>query len=241
MEAERQSGPAVICEGVSLRAGEARLVRDVSLRVPPGTIHCLVGPNGAGKTSLLRCVLGLAEHDGAVRWEWPGAAGTIGYVPQTLDFDRSLPITAEDFLMMCGPARAAFLKAKTAARSETEAALAAVGLTAKRRTPLGKLSGGELKRLLVAQALAPRPALLVLDEPMNHLDPPGVETATELLRALRREGRTVICSLHDLAHARALADTVTMMQGGRVLFSGAPSEVLTAERIVQAFAGGVSP
>ncbi|HEY1110670.1 MAG TPA: ATP-binding cassette domain-containing protein, partial [Opitutaceae bacterium] len=66
MGADAQSGPAVVCEGVSLYAGEARLVRDVSLRVPPGTIHCLVGPNGAGKTSLLRCLLGQAEHEGSV-------------------------------------------------------------------------------------------------------------------------------------------------------------------------------
>lgn len=241
MGADAQSGPAVVCEGVSLYAGEARLVRDVSLRVPPGTIHCLVGPNGAGKTSLLRCLLGQAEHEGSVRLEWPGAVGATSYVPQTLDFDRSLPITAEDFLALSGQSRAAFLGMTKAARAEIEAALRTVGLVAKRNTPLGKLSGGELKRLLLAQALGPRPALLVLDEPMNHLDAPGIEIATELLRTLRREGRTVVCSLHDLAHVRSLADTVTVMQGGRVLFSGSPSEVLTPERVMQAFVGGLAP
>jgi zinc transport system ATP-binding protein len=231
------AGPAIAFESVSLTLGAATLLDAVSLRVAPGTLHCLVGPNGAGKTSLLRCLLGLAPHTGRIALAWPGGApGAIGHVPQTLDFDRTLPITAEDFLTLIGQERPAFLGAAPARRAAIDAALAAVGLDAKRRTPLGKLSGGELKRLLLAQALEPRPALLVLDEPMNHLDAPGVALATQLLADLRRGGATILCCLHDLAQVRALADTVTCLNAGRVVFSGAPAEVLTAENIVRAFA-----
>ena len=239
-DAVRPGGPAVVCEGVGLQADGRAILTGVTLRLAPGAIHCLVGPNGAGKTSLLRCLLGQAEHTGSVRREWPGrgAPGRIGFVPQTPDLDRTLPVTAEDFLVLVAQDRPAFLGTAKERRAEIAAALAAVGLEAQRTTRLGRLSGGEWKRLLLAQALLPPPDLLVLDEPTNHLDGPGVERALALLRERRAAGATIVCSLHDLAQVRALADTVTALAGGRVAFSGTPAEVLTPERLLRVFAGG---
>jgi len=238
---ERPPGPALAFDEVSLVLGGARLLDRVRLRIAPGTLHCVIGPNGAGKTSLLRCLLGQMPHTGSVRQHWPTAPGVIGYVPQTLDFDRTLPIAVEDFLALIGQERPAFLGASRARRPELAAALAAVGLTAKRHTALGKLSGGELKRLLLAQALSPRPALLVLDEPMNHLDAAGIALATAVFADLRREGATILCCLHDLAQVRALADAVTCLNAGRVVFSGSPAAVLTPDNILKAFAEGAVP
>jgi zinc transport system ATP-binding protein len=207
------------------------------LHVAPGTLHCLVGPNGAGKTSLLRCLLGELPHTGRIALDWTGAPGVIGYVPQTLDFDRTLPITVEDFLTLITQSAPAFLGLRRAHRAAVDAALEAVGLAGKRHRALGKLSGGELKRLLLAQALTPRPALLVLDEPLNHLDGPGVGLAIELLQRLRAEGTTMICCHHDLAQVRTLADTVTGLNAGAVVFSGVPAAVLTNENILRTFTG----
>jgi len=238
MAAEHIPGPAVECAGVTLERGGVRLLDGVSLRIAPGTLHALVGPNGAGKTSLLRCLLGQAPHTGRIARHWPGGTvAAIGYVPQALDFDRTLPVTADDFLALAGSPRPAFFRPSVACRAGQDAALAAVGLTARRGVMLGRLSGGELKRLLLAQALRPRPALLLLDEPMNHLDAPGVATATRLLTELRDAGATLVCCHHDLAWVRAHADTVTGLDAGRVAFSGPPREVLTSETIMRLFAG----
>jgi zinc transport system ATP-binding protein len=169
--------------------------------------------------------------------DWAGTPGVIGYVPQTLDFDRTLPITVEDFLTLLTQSAPAFLGLRRVHRAAVDAALEAVGLAGKRHRALGKLSGGELKRLLLAQALTPRPALLVLDEPLNHLDGPGVGLAIELLQRLRAEGTTMICCHHDLAQVRTLADTVTGLNAGAVTFSGVPAAVLTNENILRTFAG----
>lgn len=237
MAAEAQRGPAIRFENVALELGGNRLLNGVTLRIAPGTLHCLVGPNGAGKTSLLHCLLGQVPHSGRIALDWPGVPGVIGYVPQTFDFDRTLPITVEDFLTLITQSAPAFIGLRAAHRAAVDAALEAVGLSDKRRRALGKLSGGELKRLLLAQALTPRPALLVLDEPMNHLDGPGVTLATDLLHRLRAEGTTMICCHHDLAQVRTLADAVTGLNSGAIIFSGATAEVLTTDNILQAFAG----
>lgn len=237
MPADRHTGPAIVFDVVTLELGGARLLDNVSLRVEPGTLHCLVGPNGAGKTSLLRCLLGQLPHTGRIHLHWGAGRGAVGYVPQTLDFDRTLPITVGDFMALIGQDTPAFLGVRSDRRAMVAEALAAVGMTAKRHAALGKLSGGELKRLLLAQALAPRPALLILDEPMNHLDAPGVVLATQVLDDLRRGGTTILCCHHDLAQVRALADTVTCLRAGAVVFSGAPAAVLTPENILRTFLG----
>lgn len=237
MTAEPPRGPAIRCDELSLHLGGARLLERVSLHVAPGTLHCLVGANGAGKTSLLRCLLGQAPHTGRITLAWPAMPGAIGYVPQTLDFDRTLPVTVEDFLALGAASVPVFAGVRAAQRVAIDAALAAVGMGAHRRSLLGRLSGGELKRVVLAQALTSRPALLVLDEPMNHLDAPAVAQVTTLLRGLRDGGATVLCCLHDLAQVRALADAVTGLRDGRVVFSGAPEAVLTPENLLRTYAG----
>jgi zinc transport system ATP-binding protein len=235
-------GPAVTFDDVRLTLNGTTLLDGASLRVRAGEVHALIGPNGAGKTSLLRCLLGQLPHAGKVALNWPGErAGRVGYVPQTLDFDRHSPVTVEDFLGVMAQRWPVFFGLRASTRANVASDLARVGLVARRRARLGTLSGGELKRLLLAQALRPRPDLLILDEPMNHLDAAGVTLAMDLLRELRQAGATVVVTLHELAHARALADTVTGMAAGRVVFSGAPAEVLTPEAVLALYTHGGLP
>jgi len=231
-------GPEISFRNVRLTLGGLSLLNDVSLQVSSGTIHALIGPNGAGKTSLLRCLLGQLPHTGDIALRWLGGrSGRVGYVPQTLDFDRYLPVTVQDFLGLVTQRSPLFFGLADSARMQIAKALVHVDLTERRHTRLGALSGGELKRVLLAQALLPEPDLLILDEPMNHLDTPGVALASTLLFKLKSHGVTVLLTLHDLAHVRALADVVTGMATGQVVFSGATGSVLTPESVVALYTG----
>ena len=231
-------GPEVVFDNVHLSLNATPLLTGASVRVRAGEIHALLGPNGAGKTSLLRCLLGQLPHTGRVELNWPETAGRIAYVPQTLDLDRHSPVTVSDFLGLMAQRWPVFFGLHRAARVQIASDLERVGLAARTHARLGTLSGGELKRLLLAQALSPQPDLLILDEPMNHLDAAGVALATALLRDLRAAGATILVSLHDLAHVRELADTVTGLAAGKAVFSGRPSEALTTEAVLALYTSG---
>ena len=146
----------------------------------------LLGPNGAGKTTLLGAVLGRTPCSGSIRFHWRGA-GRIGYVPQGFHVDRTLPLTVGEFLALPRQRRPVCFGVARATRQHMEAVLARVGLGDCWSRPLGVLSGGELRRVLLANAIDPLPEFLLLDEPASGLD----ETAVRQLEddARRAEGR----------------------------------------------------
>ena len=218
-------GPRITFNGVNLQLSGNEILRDVNLSVEPGTIHCLIGPNGGGKTSLIRCLLGQLPHTGTIAADWDRDR-TIGYVPQFLDFDKSLPLTVTDFMaMICHQYRPAFTGLGRH-RESARVALDRVGLGDKRRARLGSLSGGERQRVLFAQALIPAPSLLVLDEPMTSMDEVGADVFVASIKELAAEGVTIVWIAHDLAKVRATADRVSCVNR-TILFSGPPAEVLT--------------
>lgn len=219
-------GPSIAFDGVGLELSGNEILRDIDLTVAAGTVHCLIGPNGGGKTSLVRCLLGQMPHTGAISIGWATASRTIGYVPQFLDFDKTLPVTVTDFMaLVCQAHRPAFVGLAKASRAQSEAALERVGLNGKRRARLGSLSGGERQRVLFAQALIPEPALLLLDEPMTSIDEVGERIFVELIGELRGRGVTILWIAHDLGQVRAVADAVSCINR-TILFSGPPREVL---------------
>ena len=241
-QASIAQGPAVAFEGVSLLLGRTEVLREVSLRVEPGTLHAVVGPNGGGKSSLIRCLLGQAPHLGTIRIDWPEGPGRIGYVPQALEFDRGLPMTVMDFLAALVANRPAFLSPKASVKATILAALAEVGMEGKAGRRMGALSGGERQRVMMAQGLMPAPDLLLLDEPMAALDEAGAHIFERLAGDLKARGTTILWVEHDLAAVRRLAGRVTGLSG-RVLFDGAPDEELTPERVLALFshrAGGAA-
>jgi zinc transport system ATP-binding protein len=218
-------GPGIRFEHVGLALGGTQILQDVNFSIAPGGIHCVIGPNGGGKTSLIRSLLGQMPHTGNIAISW-GDTRTVGYVPQALDFDRTLPVTVDDFMaMVCQKRRPAFLGLSKANRARAGAALDRVGLIGKRNRKLGSLSGGERQRVLFAQALIPEPGLLVLDEPMTSMDEIGAGRFVEVIQEVAREGVTVVWIAHDLAQVRELASGVTCINR-TVLFSGSPREVL---------------
>ncbi|MDQ2102848.1 metal ABC transporter ATP-binding protein [Azospirillum isscasi] len=226
-------GPAILFDRVDLTLGRTAILEGVSLHVAAGTVHAVVGPNGGGKSSLIRALLGQAPHRGIIRLDWPGdGPGTVAYVPQSVEFDRGLPLTVEDFLAVLCQRRPAFLGPDR--RMGYGEALARVGMAGKERRRFGALSGGERQRVLLAQALIPAPDLIVLDEPMTALDEAGIAIFDSLLADLAAAGTTVLWVEHDLAQVRRLATRVTGLNK-HVLFDGHPLEMLSPERVFDLF------
>ena len=218
-------GPSIRFDGVGLELGGVEILHDISFRVAAGEVHCLIGPNGGGKTSLVRCLLGQMPHSGEISIDWSDGQVT-GYVPQFLDFDKTLPVTVNDFMaMVCQKRRPAFIGLSKNSRTQTDAALERVGLNGKRHSKLGSLSGGERQRVLFAQALIPHPALLVLDEPMTSMDEVGADLFAQIIRELSAEGVTIVWIAHDLTQVTQMAANVSCINQ-TLLFSGPPADVL---------------
>lgn len=225
-------GPRVTFADVSLELGGTPILSRVSFEVKPGEIHCLIGPNGGGKTSLIRSLLGEMPHSGRIDIDWRQGRA-VGYVPQSLDFDRTLPVTVSDFMALILQRRPAFLGLRRESREQVAAALERVGLGGKQRRKLGDLSGGERQRVLFAQALMPEPALLVLDEPMTAMDESGARILEQTVLELADAGTTVIWIAHDMEQVRRTADAVTCINR-HVRFTG-DAAMVTAERVSEVF------
>lgn len=184
-------GPKISVTNLGLSLGNSTILDNVNMLAEPGEVHCIVGPNGDGKTSTLRCILGQMPHTGDIQFEW-GESQSIGYVPQFLDFDKTLPVTVINFMAMVCQNTPAFLGLRKKYASAVESALDMVQLNGKEKTMIGNLSGGERQRLLFAQALIPEPSLLVLDEPMTSLDEAGIAIFERLIQDLAAKNKTLL-------------------------------------------------
>src|SRR5512139_1735478 len=199
--------------GVSLSIGATRILDGVDLTVGAGEIVTLIGPNGAGKTTLLRVALGLLRPDAGESTRKPGLR--IGYMPQRLTLEPSLPLTVRRFLALAAP--------DAAARSG--AVLERVGAGRTLGTPIQSISGGEMQRVLLARALLRDPDLLVLDEPTQGVDLGGQEELFALITGIRDErGCGVLMVSHDLHLVMSSTDRVVCLNRS-VCCTGAPHAV----------------
>jgi zinc transport system ATP-binding protein len=230
-------GAAVRFDNVTVRLGGLTILDRVSATVPRGSWSAVVGPNGAGKTTLLMALLGQAAYAGAIRVPRApaGRRPRIGYVPQRLQFDRGMPMTVREFLVM-GPQRAPlWLGARRRHRDRARELLASVDCAGLADRPLGGLSGGELQRVLLALALQQDPDLLILDEPAAGVDMQGEHLLCGLLERLRGErGFTQIMVSHDLATVTHHATHVLLLNR-RLAAEGPPRDVLTAANLSAVF------
>ncbi|HPA94650.1 MAG: ATP-binding cassette domain-containing protein [Acidobacteria bacterium] len=192
--------PLVAMEGVGFRYGADVALADVDLVVAAGERLAILGPNGGGKSTLVRLLLGLLRpSEGEIRWPLTGRRPASGYVPQFSLFDRGFPLRVEEMVLQGRLGRRRSWKAPTAEDRElVAAALARLDLVPLRGAYLTELSGGELKRALVARALVAEPDLLVLDEPTASLDEASRRRLWELVAALPAT-TTVLLVTHDLA------------------------------------------
>jgi zinc transport system ATP-binding protein len=198
---------------LTLRPGDQALLANFSLVVSRGTLHAIVGPNGAGKTTLLAAILGLVPFEGRITAHWAGR-GRIAYVPQQFHVDRTLPVTVADFLALTRQQRPVCLGIAASTRRRISLLLDRVGVGGLADRSLAALSGGELRRVLLANALDPLPELLILDEPLAGLDEAGAMWLDETLLSLKRQV-TVMMVSHDSDQVRRIADTVTTIAGSK--------------------------
>jgi zinc transport system ATP-binding protein len=226
-------GPSIEFDDVNLALGATQILEHVSFTIASGSVHCIVGANGGGKTSLIRSMLGQMPHTGRILIHWHDNQVT-GYVPQTLDFDKTLPITVLDFMAMTCQRRPVFLGVSRAHRAEIDAALERVGLAGKSHRKMGGLSGGERQRVLFAQALIPEPSLLVLDEPLTGLDHTGKGIIEAAIADFAAGGGTVVWINHDIAQVSQVADSLTYIDR-QVLLDGPPNEALRTGKAMQLF------
>jgi zinc transport system ATP-binding protein len=213
MTADQQDAPLLEIIGVTVSSGSETLLSNVSFSVRRGTIHALVGPNGAGKTTLLSAILGQTPFSGRIVAHWARAA-RIGYVPQAFHVDRSLPVTVSDFLALTRQQRPVCFGVSAPAAQRISLLLDRVGLKGFERRPLSVLSGGEVRRVLLANALDPLPELLMLDEAASGLDESAARWLDETLTSLKGEV-TVLMVSHDSDQVRRVADHVTVLERAR--------------------------
>jgi zinc transport system ATP-binding protein len=208
--------PLIAADGLSIRLDGQEVLSRVTLRLHPGEIVTILGPNGSGKSTLLRALLGILPPSGGQVTRRPGLV--IGYVPQKLAVDRTLPMTVRRFLSL--PRRVP--------DAEAAAALTRVGLPEVAAKQMADLSGGQFQRVLLARALLARPDILILDEPTQGLDQPGEAAFYRLIEEVRREtGVAVLMVSHDLHVVMAASDRVICLNG-HICCEGTPRVVSNA-------------
>jgi zinc transport system ATP-binding protein len=213
-------------EDLSVRYGATEVLRDVSLTMERGEIVTIVGPNGSGKTSLLRAIVGAVPAAKGRIVRKPGLV--IGYVPQRLHIDPTLPITVERFLRLPGGAR----------RDDISAALTRAGVPALAKRQMSQLSGGQVQRVLLARAMVSKPDILLLDEPTAGLDQPGSAAFYRLIDEVRRDtGCGVLMISHELHVVMAASDRVICLNG-HICCHGTPEHVSSAPEYRALFGTG---
>jgi iron complex transport system ATP-binding protein len=237
-------GSGLRATGISVTIEGTVVVDDAAITVTPGRVTALIGPNGAGKTTLMRVLAGVTRpRSGSVTWndtDWFARprrerARIAALVEQ--DARAELPMTVASVVGLGRtPYRALFAAASADDDRVVASALASAGITDFAHRLFDSLSGGERQRVHVAKALAQQPQLLLLDEPTNHLDVHAQLDTLELVQRLtRQQGVAALAALHDLNLAASYADEIVVLAAGRVVASGPPELVLTAEMLREVY------
>jgi polar amino acid transport system ATP-binding protein len=244
--------PALSLRAISKCFDDTEVLRDVSLEVARGEVVCLIGPSGSGKSTLLRCINWLEQPDagsvylsgervglGADRTGLPPGGRERRIARQrtrmSMVFQHS---NLWPHLTTLGNVCEAPIHVLKRPRSEVErealALLDKVGVRDKADSFPHTLSGGQQQRVGIARALAMNPELLLFDEPTSALDPEMVGEVLEVMKDLAREGRTMVVVTHEMRFARDVADRIVFLDGGRVVETGAPADVLERPRTERA-------
>jgi ABC-type Mn2+/Zn2+ transport system ATPase subunit len=230
------SGAVVEARGLTVAYGDRVAVEDATFAVPAGKSVAVLGPNGAGKSTIFAAAVGLvAPRSGQIRM----ASRRVALVPQRLELPPAFPATALDVVRMGRYGDLGlFRRFGQRDRDLVDGAMAALGIEHLAGRRFGELSGGERQRVLLAQAAAQDPEVLLLDEPFTGVDAPTGEAVRRLLAQWREEGRTTFVATHDLASAARDHDLVLCVNR-RVVAFGPAAETITEEVLAETFAGRV--
>jgi iron complex transport system ATP-binding protein len=233
---------ALSAANLAVRLGGRDILADLSVRLEPGRVICIVGPNGAGKSTLMACLAGLRKPDRgtALLGEVPvlalshrRRAQRIGFLPQTPEI--AWAVEAETLVSLGRIPYVGGGGLGEEGRAAVRRAMEMTDVTGLARRVVGTLSGGERARVLIARALAGEPQWLLADEPLAGLDPGHQIDACDLFRRLADEGRGVVMTLHDLGMALRAADRVLVLAEGGMIADGPAVEALSPEVIRRAY------
>jgi ABC-2 type transport system ATP-binding protein len=212
---------AIVVEDLRKSYAEVQAVRGISFQVEEGRVFAFLGPNGAGKTTTVEICEGFRSRDG-------GSVSVLGFDPATRDREMRARIgivlqsTGVDVYLTVAETIELYRRLYEHPRPVDEI-VELVGLTEKRDARVGKLSGGQQRRLDVAVALAGDPELLFLDEPTTGFDPAARRGAWQVIRNLRELGKTIFLTTHYMDEAQTLADEVAIIARGEIVAQGAPA------------------
>jgi zinc/manganese transport system ATP-binding protein len=222
---------ALRVDRVSVELGGRRILDDVGFELAPGELTGLIGSNGAGKTTLLRVILGLLHpNQGSVNVPSEGRRRSVGYVPQKFLLDPDMPLRGRDLVALgIDGHRLGIPRPSRARRELVEEMLTAVDAEQFADTRIGRLSGGEQQRILIAHALISRPRLLLLDEPLANLDLRSAREVVVLLARIAHEQQiAVLISAHEMNALLPVMDRVVYLADGRAA-CGTADEVVRSD------------
>jgi zinc/manganese transport system ATP-binding protein len=220
------NAPPLTVDGLTVRIRQRTILDGVSFTLGSGEFTGLIGSNGAGKTTLLRAILGLqAPTAGTVV-----LGGAVGYVPQKFLLDVDMPLRGRDLVSLgLDGHRLGLPRPSASRRAQVQEMLEAVGAEGFADARVGRLSGGEQQRILIAHALVSRPRLLLLDEPLANLDLHSAREIVALLsRIARQQQIAVLISAHDMNPMLSAMDRVVYVADGRAI-EGSVDEVIRSE------------
>ncbi|MBQ4617315.1 MAG: metal ABC transporter ATP-binding protein [Clostridia bacterium] len=217
-----------------------RIVSDVHLHAHCGELTAIIGRNGAGKSTLMKAMIGELKYKGCITFSGHGGTPTphrprCGYVPQSIELDRSSPLTVQDLLLCYTSRWPVFFPRRKKTIAALKAHLQTFGADGLLKMRVGALSGGELQRVLLALAMWDHPDVVLLDEPVSGVDNEGLQVFYELIDRLRVQDMLVVLISHDLPFVREKADRVILLEGGCVAASGTPKSVFATEAFERAF------
>lgn len=244
MKMGKRRGTGLVVDGVTVtyRNGHTAL-RDASFHMPRGSIAALIGVNGAGKSTLFKAIMGFQTPSAGkiTILDMPArkalARNIVAYVPQSEEVDWNFPILVEDVVMMGRYGHMNFLRIPGRRdRKAVDDALARVNMSDFRKRQIGELSGGQKKRVFLARALAQESDVILLDEPFTGVDLTTEEQIITLLTELRREGKVMLVSTHDLGSVPHFCDYSVFVKGTVIAFG--PTDTTFTEANLEAAFGG---